>query len=190
MLEWQVEIDYGISRFLFMAISREKKERIVKELKTHLASAPSIVFVNFHGLTVLESKTIRRALLAQKCKYKVAKKSLMRIALKDLNISGTLPSLGGEIALSWGEDPLLPAKELYQFARNADSKLQIVGGVFENRYLSKEEVISLATIPSREELYGKLLFVCNGPIRGFAVVLNETLRSFVRVLNAVRESKA
>ena len=162
----------------------------MKELSAELEKAPSLVFVNFHGLSVAESTAMRRSLRAKECSYKVAKKTLIRKALEKVHPEGALPELNGEVALSWGADPLAPAQGVFEFVKTYKDRLQILGGIFERRYITKDEVIRLASIPSREVLYAQLLRAMQGPVSGFAGVLGNTVGSFVRVLNEVAKVRS
>jgi large subunit ribosomal protein L10 len=69
-------------------------------------------------------------------------------------------------------------------------KVKILGGILENKYISKEEVENLATIPSREVLYGQFVNVINAPVSGFVGVLNNTVSSFVRTLGEITKVKS
>lgn len=172
-----------------MPISRQKKETILKDLNQRLGDTSSVVFVNFHGVSVAEATIARRALREKGCSYIVAKKTLIKKALSELKTEGELPELKGEVALSYGNDPILPAQGVYEFTKKYKDHFVILGGVFEKRYITADEVIRLAQIPSREVLLGQLLNVMQSPISGFAGVLNNTIGSFVRVLNEVAKVK-
>lgn len=155
-----------------MAITRNKKEEIVEKLK-QVTSNPAVVFVNFHKLPVALATEIRSTLRQTGIGYFVAKKSLIRRAFDDSKIEGELPSLDGEIAVAFGEDPLAPAKSIYQFQKANADKLKIVGGVFEGKYVDASFMNQLATIPSQEVLYGQLVGMMTWPMRGLVVTLSQ-----------------
>jgi len=172
-----------------MAISKQKKQEIVQNLSEKLKKSESIVFVNFHGLSVADSSVLRKKLREGKTGYTVAKKTLIKRALFDLGPKGEELKLPGEVAVSYGEDPLFPARELYLFSKGREETFKILGGILEKRYISKDEVISLATIPSREVLYARLLGGMNAPVSNFVFLLNNTVGSFVRVLDQIAKAK-
>ncbi|HDQ16621.1 MAG TPA: 50S ribosomal protein L10 [Candidatus Vogelbacteria bacterium] len=156
-----------------MAITKEKKIDILAKLKEMLSDAKSAVFVNFHGLSVNETSAFRRALKESGVKYFVAKKTLIRLALGDKKFEGEVPSLEGEIALATGDDLLAPAREVYEFSKKYKDNVQIVGGVFDGRYMNMSEMLEVAQIPSREVLYGRLVGLLNWPLASLAMVAGQ-----------------
>ncbi|MAZ40496.1 50S ribosomal protein L10 [bacterium] len=172
-----------------MALTKDKKKQITQELEEGVKSAPSVVFVNFHGLTVEETKELRTKLREENANYKVAKKTLIKRALEKVGVEGEQPALDGEIALSWGDDPVVPGKIIHDFQKGHKENISILGGILEARYISKDEATALAQIPSREVLYGQLVSVLAGPMRGLAGVLNNTVASLPRVLGEVAKTK-
>lgn len=154
-----------------MAISRDKKAQIIEKVKKAINDSKSLVFVNFKGLNVAKATELRRTLQSNNVSYTVAKKSLIKKALDEAKIDGLRPELVGEISLAYSEDLLAPAKGVYDFGKLAP-ELNIVGGVFDGGYMDKEAMIDIAQIPSREGLYGQLLYMLNWPIMGLAVVLD------------------
>jgi len=172
-----------------MAISRSKKEEILKELKNGLKDASAIVFTNFHGVNVSEETNMRKSLREKGSSYKVAKKTLIKQVLEELKIEGEKPDLKGEVALAYGSDAITPVKDIYEFTKTYKDRLEILGGVFENTYIDTNKVISLAKIPSQEVLYRQLVYTMNAPVSCFASVLNNTIGSLVQVLGGVVKVK-
>ncbi|MBP9687816.1 50S ribosomal protein L10, partial [Candidatus Woesebacteria bacterium] len=106
-------------------------------------------------------------------KYKVAKKTLLKKAFAESSIEGVMPEIGGMVAVAYGSDLIAPAREVYTFQKDLAEKLQIVGGVFEGKFMTKDEMMSIATIPSTPVLYAQLLSMFNAPIQSFASVLHQ-----------------
>lgn len=156
-----------------MAINRAKKTEIVDKLKKAFKDAKSLVFVNFKGLTVGNTTEMRRALKGEKVSYTVAKKTLASRALDEEKFEGEKPVLEGELALAWGEDPVAPARGVYNFVKKFPENLKILGGIFEGRYITAGEMIEIAKIPGLEVLRGKFVNIINSPIQRFAVALSE-----------------
>lgn len=156
-----------------MAITREKKKEILDDLKGVLNKSESAVFVNFHGVNVAEVSQMRRALREAKVGYKVAKKSLIGLALDGQKIEGERPKFDGELALVYAEDPLAPAREIYSFQKKFEGKVSIVGGIFEGAYKSKDEMLSMALIPGIDTLRGMFVNIINSPIQRFVLALGQ-----------------
>lgn len=155
-----------------MAISKAKKGEIVSDVSDILAKSNSVVFMNFHGLTVLETGEVRKALRGAGVGYRVAKKSLIKRALEAAGITGELPALDGEISLVYGEDLLAPAREVLDFTKKFKDKLAIVGGVFQGGYKSRTDMISIASIPPMKTLQAQFVQLINSPIQRFVLSLN------------------
>jgi large subunit ribosomal protein L10 len=172
-----------------MAITKAKKTTIKDNLENKIKDAESMVFVNFHGLKVSETNALRKSFRSKGLGYTVAKKTLIRLALQNSKIEGTLPTLDGEIAMVYGSDAVLPAKELAVFEKQFKDKVKAVGGVLEGKYMDAAQVKVLSKIPGREVLYGKLVNVMYAPVSGFVRTLNGVPGSFVRVLNNIKDTK-
>jgi large subunit ribosomal protein L10 len=155
-----------------MAITRQKKEEVVAKVRDIAGKAKTIVFANFKGLTVAEQNEMRKALRAQSVGYTVAKKTLVRRGLEAANYTGEVPVLEGEIAIAYGEDELAPARELATFVKKFTDHLAFAGGVFGGKYVSREEITSIAAIPGMDALRAQFVQLINSPIQRFAVVLN------------------
>ena len=156
-----------------MAISKDKKKQIIEKLNDVFNKAKSVVFVNFHGLTVGDTTLMRKTLRENGVSYVVAKKTLTNLALKDKKFEGEVPTLDGELGVVSGDDDLTPAREVYSFIKKFDDKLSILGGVFENKYMNKEEMMSIAQIPDAKTLQAQFVNVINSPIQGFVVALSQ-----------------
>lgn len=156
-----------------MPITKDKKKEILKRLTDALESAKSLVFVNFHGLNVTSTTDMRRTLRGLQVKYFVAKKSLVKRALEESKVSGTVPELPGELALVWGDDMVAPAREVYAFQKKNPGNLKILGGIFEGKYMDQTSMMEIAMIPALPILYGKFVNIVNSPIQRFVVGLNE-----------------
>lgn len=168
-----------------MPITRQKKEQVVTEITGALKDAESAVFLNFHGLTVTEATRLRRKLRGAESTYQVIKKTLLTRALEAQGYSGAMPELSGEVAMAWSKDAVAPAREAHLFGKEHAGKLSILGGVLEGKYLSAAEALALAKMPSKEELYQKLVGTLHAVPSSFVRTLNEVPGSFVRTLSAI-----
>ena len=155
-----------------MAKTKEQKIEIIEKLTDIIKTASSVVFVNFHGLGVTDTNEMRNALKEEKAGYFVAKKTLVRRVLEEAGLKGDVPELPGELAVVWGNDQVAPARGIQRFVKKHKERLSILGGIFEGRFIGKEEMTVIASIPSMKTLYGQFANVINSPISGFVVALN------------------
>jgi large subunit ribosomal protein L10 len=156
-----------------MARTKNQKKEIVDKLGDLMNGAKSLVFVNFHGLKVGDSTAMRRKLKSDRVGYFVAKKTLTSRALAERKFEGAMPELAGEFGLAYGDDLVAPARGIYEFQKKFKDQISIVGGVFEGRYMSKDEMLSIASIPPLPVLHGMFVNVINSPIQGFVMALSE-----------------
>lgn len=159
-----------------MAITRAKKESLLKATSDALANAVSVVFVSFKGVTVHEINDLRTALRDEGVKYTVVKKTLLKKALTEKGYTGDMPELPGEVAYAYlpeGEDITAPARSLQAFVKKLQGKLVFLGGALEGRYLSQNEIVAVATIPPVSVLRGMFANIINSPLQRFAIALGE-----------------
>lgn len=155
-----------------MAITRQKKEEIVEKMGTIVSDSSTLVFAKFKGLPVNEQNEMRKGLREQEVGYTVAKKSLIKRALSSATLEGTMPELEGEIAVAYSADELAPARELATFIKKYPEQLSFAGGVFAGRFMSADEIKSIAAIPGMQTLRAQFVQLINSPRQRFAVVLN------------------
>lgn len=162
-----------------MALTRQKKVELLAKMKERLSEAKSIVFVNFDALSVAEDKTLRQKLRGEKVGYFVVKKTLAKRVINDLKPTGNMPELPGELAIAYSEDLIAPAREVYAFQKAPRDKgtVTIVGGIFDGVFKTREEMMSIATIPSLHTLRGMFVNLINSPIQRFAIVVEEIRKS-------------
>jgi large subunit ribosomal protein L10 len=155
-----------------MAISKTKKQDIVARVSEILKDSKSVVFVNFHKVSVLDMTDIRKQLRGQGVGFYIAKKTLTKRALGDASVTGDMPDLQGEVAIVYSEDMLAPAREIYSFQKSLDGRISILGGIFEGTFKNKAEMETIASIPSRQTLYAQFVNLINSPIQGLVLGLN------------------
>lgn len=159
-----------------MPLTKAKKEEIVSTLTNGIQDAGSVVLVNFHGLTVADESVLRKNLREQGVTYKVARKTLIKRALAG-KAEGELPALPGEVALVYGKDAITPAREIFNFEKEHKGVMQILGGVFDGKFVDGAYMTEIATIPSREVLLSKIAFLLKSPMQRLAIAVNEVAKT-------------
>jgi large subunit ribosomal protein L10 len=173
-----------------MPKNKQQKKEIVDQLTDKLSKSKSAVFVDYKGLKVKEVEELRRECKKQNSEYLVAKKTLIKLAVDKSKIEGVnIKEMEGNLALVLGyEDEVSPAKTVKDFSKKYDA-LKMLSGVMEGKFIDKQMVKNLADIPSKPELYAKLVGSINAPVSGFVNVLRGNLRNLIYALNAIKESK-
>lgn len=174
-----------------MAASKAKKQEMLAQVEEMFKEGKSFFFADFRGLSVAAISAIRKELRANNVGYKVAKKTLIRKAANE-NGYKDIPRevMAGSVAMtvSYG-DPIAPARLLKKLKKDYE-KLQLLGGLFEGQILSSSEAQQYASLPSKEELLAKLVYMMKSPIQGFHGSLHGLLSKFVRTVDAVAKQKA
>ena len=174
-----------------MSNNLEAKKLTVAEITERIRNNESMVVVSFTGITVEKITALRSKFRDAGVDYCVLKNTLVKRALKDLNITGLDDELEGPSAFAFG-DAVNPAKIITEFI-DADkdnvNKMQIKSSLVEGRTIDADGVRALAKLPSREVLISKMMGSLNAPITNFVGVLSATLRSVVYVLDSVRQQK-
>lgn len=156
-----------------MARTKAQKKEIIEKVGSLMDGAQSLVFVNIHGLKIDAATAMRRKLKSDGVGFFVAKKSLTELALTKKGYTGTMPELVGEVGFAYGLDAVAPARGVYEFQNKFKGQLAIIGGVFENGYVTKDGMVAIASIPPLKVLQGMFVNVINSPIQGFVVALDQ-----------------
>ncbi len=164
-----------------MPITKAKKGEILSKLNKIIDDSKSLVFVSFKGIAANDTVLMRKKLTSESVGLKVAKKSLIWKALEGKSFSGEMPELGQETAFAYtmetNNDLLAPAREVYSFTKEHKGLLNIVGGIFDGVYKSKEEMMAIATIPSREVLISQIAYLLKSPIQRLAIAVSEVSKT-------------
>ena len=151
----------------------ELKQPIVEEISGIIKDAASVVLVNYSGLTVEQDTIIRKELREAGVQYKVYKNTMMKRAFEGTDCECLTQHLEGTNALAVSAtDATAPARILAKYAKQYPA-LELIAGVVEGNYNDQAGIQALSSIPSREELLGKLLGSIQSPITNFTRVLNQ-----------------
>lgn len=166
------------------------KDEKIEKIKEKVDKAQVAILTNYQGLTVEEITKLRRSIQKGGGDYMVTKNTLTKIAIKDTPYEVLSESLKGPSAIAFGfEDPVSPAKALSQFIKEA-KKGEIVAAVLEGKLLSAQEAKALANLPTKEELYAKMLGCVNSPATGIVGSINAVMAQLTRAMAAVRDQKS
>jgi large subunit ribosomal protein L10 len=165
-----------------MAISRGKKAEKVKQLAGELQTSTTAIIGTFNKLTVAKDYELRKVIREAGGKYRVVKNKLAAISGSGTQVEAALKGLKGvnSVAFTAG-DPVALAKVFAKWAgENAEFEFKL--GIVDGKLLNVSEVKALATMPGKEELYAKLLFLINAPAQRLVTALNATGRNVAVVL--------
>jgi large subunit ribosomal protein L10 len=173
-----------------MAVSKAKKKEQVEKLSAQLKNVSSAVVATYNKLTVAQDYELRKALRSAGAKYQVVKNTLAERASKGTKVEEGLKNLTGVTSIAYTTgDPVAMAKALTKYVKDTP-EFTFKIGVVEGRVISIKEIEALASMPSKEELMSKLLFLINAPAQRLATAINAVPRNLAVVVNqGVQEKK-
>ena len=166
-----------------MAVTKAKKAEQIEKLNVSLQKASSMIVGTFSKLTVAKDDQLRRTVRSVGGRYQVVKNTLAQRASEGTRVGDALKGLKGVTSIAYTEgDPVALAKALSKYVDD-NPEFSFKSGVLEGRVISINEIKSLATMPSKEELYSKLLFLINAPAQRLVTVMNAAGRDLAVVIN-------
>lgn len=173
-----------------MAVSRAEKAVELGELEAAFRAVDTAVLVDFRGITVPQVTELRRQIRAAGGSYRVVKNTLARRAIAGTPFEAfTAQFVGTTAVVSTATDPVAVAKALTVFAKTTPAVV-IKGAVVQGRAATAADVVDLANLPGKPELYGKLLYVLQAPMQGLVTVLSGVQRDLVTVLSEYEKKQA
>jgi large subunit ribosomal protein L10 len=173
-----------------MALTRTKKESLFNNIKDLAAKMKSLVLINYYGLKVKEINQLRQELRKNNCQYVVAKKTLLKKALKEQGIDETsVDKIEGGIGMVLGmEDEVAPARVVTAFKKDHD-KMNIHGGIFNGAFITLEQVKQISNLPSKEQLLAQVVYTIKAPLQSIVGVMQGNLRKLVYAFSAIADKK-
>ena len=166
------------------------KQEKIEAMKENFAKAKVAVVTEYRGLSVEEITKLRRALQKENSDYMVTKNTLAKVAAKGTDFEVLADVLKGPVAIAFGfADEVAPAKVLTKFIKEA-KKGQIIAAALDGKLLDAKETAVLADLPSKEELYAKMLGCINSPATGIVGAVNAVMSSLVRAMDQVAKQKS
>ncbi|NHR05890.1 50S ribosomal protein L10 [Chromobacterium haemolyticum] len=153
-----------------MSLNIEDKKAVVAEVSATLADAQTLVIAEYRGIEVSSMTKLRAQARENGVYLRVLKNTLVRRAVEGTPFAGLADQMVGPLVYAVSTDPVAAAKVLHQYAK-ADDKIVVKAGSYDGQVLNAAQVAELASIPSREELLSKLLYVMQAPVAGFARAL-------------------
>jgi large subunit ribosomal protein L10 len=166
-------------------MSKEQKAEIIDSIEEEFNKCTIGILTNYRGLGTTQLTAIRRKVQENGGDYKVVKNTLARFAATRTGKEDLVESLVGPIAIAYGYDDITsPAKAIATFMRESRINVEIKGGFTGDTILTPQQVTSLATLPTREQLIAKMLGGMNSPISGLVNCLSSPMRGLLGVLQA------
>ncbi len=169
-------------------VAQAEKEKVVGSIKQKINESQVIIFADFRGLSVSDLTSLRRSVRKEGGSAAVYKNTLTRRALEELNITCPGHFLEGPSLVLNAQDPVNMAKILVKFGKEVN-QFSIKGGLLEGVVLTEKSVMTLATLPSRDQLIAQVVGTVKAPLTRLVTSLSSPVRGLVNSLNAIKEKK-
>ena len=168
-------------------MKRSEKKELVDKLKDELDTSSSIIVAHYSGLTVNESDQIRAEMRNNGAKFKVTKNRLTKLALEQTQFKNLADLFTGPTAIAYSDDPVAPAKVAVSFEKKLE-KFKIIGGGYDGEKIDLEKINFLASLPSIDELRGKIIGLISAPAQNIALIVKEPASQMARLVSAKSEN--
>lgn len=176
-----------------MAVTKVKKKEIISNLKNYLEQSKSIYFIKNNGIGVNSLNKLKKQLRESNTFFMIAKKTLIKLAFKDKykDIDNQNDFFDGPIGIIFcTEDDISPIKIISNFQKENKGVLDFTGGIFDQNFIDKIQIIEISNIPSKEDLISKLVYMLKYPINTLHYNLSYNLKGLVSVLDKIKEQKS
>jgi large subunit ribosomal protein L10 len=170
--------------------TKEQKSQEISALTQEIGNASNAFLIDFKGITVPQVTELRKQVRETKSGYIVVKNTLALIALKNSPIVAMREQFNGPTAIAFNaNDAVALAKALTKFAKDVPA-VQFKGAMLNGQVVPAEQIQAIASLPSRDELISKLLFVLQSPMRGLATVLQANIRNLAVVIDQIGKQRS
>ena len=168
-------------------MNRSEKKEFVQKLKDEIDSSSSVIVAHYSGLTVEESEQLRAEMRSNGAKFKVTKNRLTKLALEQTQFKDIAELFTGPTAIAFSDDPVAPAKVAVSFEKKLE-KFKIIGGGYDGEKIDLEKINFLATLPSIDELRGKIIGLISAPAQKIALIVKEPASQMARLVSSKSEN--
>ncbi|HEY0049159.1 MAG TPA: 50S ribosomal protein L10 [Pyrinomonadaceae bacterium] len=170
--------------------TRAEKQEILNTLTEGFQNSKSAMVVSFNKLTVSKDQEFRNQLRNVGANYQVVKNTLARLAVKGTQLEGATEHFKGVTAVAWtNDDPVVLSKTVSKFVKDNGEVFTFKIGVVDGKVVDLKQVETIASLPSKEELISKILFLLNAPAQRIATVINAVPRNLAVVIKQIGDAK-
>lgn len=171
-------------------MNRNDKEQFIAEMTEGIGQATNAFILSFKGITVPQVTDLRQQVRNADSTYLVVKNTLALIAIKDSPLVALSDQFKGETAVVYNSgDPVALAKALTKFAKDVPA-VQFKGAMLDGQIVPASQIDTIASLPSREELLSKLLYLMQHPIRGLVTVLQGNIRNLAVLIDQIAKQRS
>lgn len=170
--------------------TRERKQEDLNALTEQLSNSTSAMIVSFNKLTVNKDQEFRNQLRVAGAKYQVVKNTIARLAVKGTPYEEASEHFKGVTGIVWTEnDAVVLSKTISKFIKENSDFYTLKAGIVDGKVVNQKQVEAIASLPSKEELISKLLFVINAQAQRIVTVINAVPRNLAVVIKQIGDAK-
>lgn len=172
-----------------MALTRQQKSDLIDSYRDGLANAPHAFLVDYKGISVPDVTELRAKIREVGGQYVVVKNTLALLAIADGPMDQLRDLFEGPVAVAYHEDDAVSLAKALDESSKAMPAIEVTGGLVNGQKVDADQLKEIASLPTREDLIAKLLFLLQSPVTRLARVLAAVPREFVVVLDQIRQQK-
>jgi len=169
-------------------VKRSEKKEFVQKLKDEIDTSSSVIVAHYSGLTVEESEQLRSEMRQNGAKFKVTKNRLTKLALEQTQFKDIADLFSGPTAIAYSDDPVAPAKVAVSFEKKLEN-FKIIGGGYDGSKMDLAKINFLASLPSMDELRGKIVGLVSAPAQKIALIMKEPAGQISRLVSSQGNSE-
>ena len=168
-------------------MKRSDKKEFVQKLKDEIDTSSTVIVAHYSGLTVDQSDQLRAEMRSNGAKFKVTKNRLTKLALEQTQFKDIADLFTGPTAIAYSDDPVASAKVAVSFEKKLEN-FKIIGGGYDGEKIDLEKINFLASLPSMDELRGKIVGLISAPAQKIASIVREPAGQMARLVSAQSKS--
>jgi len=163
-------------------VNRSEKKVFVEKVRDDFSNSSTIIVTHYSGLNVKEIEDLRKAMRVNGANFKVTKNSLIKLALENSKIESISDLFIGPTAVAYSSDPVAPARVAVEYEKKFKN-FKIIGGAFEGEKIGEEKINFLASLPTLDEIRGKLVGLLTTPAQNIALVVKSPASQLARLIS-------
>ncbi len=164
-------------------MNRSEKKDFVEKVRDDFSNSSTIIVTHYSGLNVKEINDLRKTMRVNGANFKVTKNSLIKLALENSKIESISDLFIGPTAVAYSSDPVAPAKVAVEYEKKFKN-FKIIGGAFEGEKIGEEKINFLASLPTLDEIRGKLVGLLTTPAQNIASIMEAPASQLARLISA------
>jgi len=163
-------------------VNRSEKKDFVEKVRDDFSNSSTIIVTHYSGLNVKEINDLRKTMRVNGANFKVTKNSLIKLALKNSKIESISDLFIGPTAVAYSLDPAAPARVAVEYEKKFKN-FKIIGGAFEGEKIGEEKINFLASLPTLDEIRGKLVGLLTTPAQNIASIMEAPASQLARLIS-------